>query len=199
MTVRSRGALLAALLLAPAAGAQSLWKARQSAPSLIADTSAREIGDLLTIVIRERQIVENEETTALERTTSLDAILESFQVLPNLFEPLPDAKGTAKRTFDGKAQYDKEGRLETRIAAVVIDVQPNGNIVVEGRRRVIVNSETKTIRITGIVRPFDVLGNNEVYSEDVANASIGYEGEGQLTASTDRGWFGALLDIIWPF
>jgi flagellar L-ring protein precursor FlgH len=186
-------------LLAATAAAQSLWNPDRPSPSLFSDTTARAAGDVLTIVINEKQTVKNKEDTELQKTTSLDAALTNFDVLPNAFNPLPSVAGNSDRQFDGEAKYDKEGNFETRLSAIVIDVQPNGNLVVEGRRRIVIDKETKCIRVTGIVRPYDVTNANTVYSWQVANASIAYEGSGPLTRSTNRGFLGELLDFVWPF
>jgi flagellar L-ring protein precursor FlgH len=178
---------------------QSLWNPDRPAPSLFADTTARAVGDVLTIVISESQIVKNKEDTEFSKSTSLDAALTNFDVFPNAFEPLPGVAGSSNREFTGEAKYDKEGRFETRLSVLVIDVQPNGNLVVEGRRRIVIDRETKCIRVTGIVRPYDVTVVNTVQSWQVANASVAYEGNGALTRTTNRGFLGELLDFIWPF
>lgn len=187
------------LVLAPSLVAQSLWNPDRPLPSLFADTTARCAGDVLTIVISEKQTVKNKEDTELQKTTSLDAALTNFQVLPNAFNPLPSVAGNSDRQFDGEAKYDKEGNFETRLSVLVIDVQPNGNLVVEGRRRIVIDKEIKCIRVTGIVRPFDVTTANSIFSWQVANASVAYEGSGPLTRSTNRGFLGELLDLVWPF
>ena len=106
---------------------------------------------------------------------------------------------TSDRQFNGEAKYDKEGSFETRLSVIVIDVQPNGNLVVEGRRRIVIDRESKCIRVTGIVRPYDVTTANSIYSWQVANASVAYEGNGPLTRTTNRGFLGELLDLVWPF
>jgi flagellar L-ring protein precursor FlgH len=191
--------LLAFACLAALAPAQALWNPDRPTPSLFSDTTARAAGDVLTIIINEKQTVKNKEDTELSKTTSLDAALTNFDVLPNAFNPLPSVAGNSDRQFDGEAKYDKEGNFETRLSVIVIDVQPNGNLVVEGRRRIVIDKETKCIRVTGIVRPYDVTTANSIYSWQVANASIAYEGTGPLSRSTNRGFLGELLDLVWPF
>ncbi len=178
---------------------QSLWNPDRPAQPLFTDTTARNVGDVLSIVITEKQTVKNKENTNLKTDASLDAMISNFDVLPNTFNPLPHMAGSDKRDFTGTAQYDKEGSFDTKLSVVVIDVQPNGNLVVEGKKRVTIDQETKMMRITGIVRPYDVLANNSVESWQVANASVAYEGTGPLTNHTNRGWLGELLDFLWPF
>jgi flagellar L-ring protein FlgH len=190
------GAFFVTAALAPA---QSLWNPDRPSPPLCADTTARAVGDVLTIVISEKQTVKNKEDTELSKSTSLDAALTNFDILPNAFNPLPAVAGSSDKQFDGEAKYDKQGSFETRLSVLVIDVQPNGNLVVEGRRRIVVDREVKCIRVTGIVRPYDVTTANAIFSWQVANASVAYEGNGTLTRTTNRGFLGELLDFIWPF
>jgi flagellar L-ring protein precursor FlgH len=192
-------ALLALVLLVALAPAQSLWNCDRPAPSLFSDTTARAVGDVLTIIISEKQTVKNKEDTELTKSTSLEAALTNFNILPNAFDPLPSVSGNSNKTLDGEAKYDKEGNFETRLSVIVIDVQPNGNLVVEGRRRIVIDRESKCIRVTGIVRPYDVSTANAIFSWQVANASVAYEGHGPLTRSTNHGFLGELLDLIWPF
>ena len=77
---------------------------------------------------------------------------------------MPAIAGNSNRDLTGEAKYDKEGKFETRLSVIVIDVQPNGNLVIEGRRRIVVDKETKCIRVTGIVRPYDVTTFNTINS-----------------------------------
>ncbi|HYC77048.1 MAG TPA: flagellar basal body L-ring protein FlgH [Planctomycetota bacterium] len=195
-SLRLAAALAAASLVAPA---QSLWNPDRPLPALCSDLTAQGVGDLLTILVVEQQTVKNKEATELKRDASLDAALTSFNVLPDAFNTLPGVAGSASRDFKGDAKYDKEGSFSTTLTVQVLDMQPNGNLVVEGRRTIIIDGETKTMRITGIVRRYDVSASNTVRSTQVANASIAYEGAGTLTDATNRGWLGDLLDFIWPF
>ncbi|NRA94618.1 MAG: flagellar basal body L-ring protein FlgH [Planctomycetes bacterium] len=186
-------------LIVAATPAQSLWSARRPSPSLISDTTARNTGDVLTVVISETQTIKNQEKTEFRKDASLDASLDTWTIFEDLFDTLPAVSGSSNRDMISDAKYDKQGVLQTRISVLVIDVMPNGNMLVEGRRRIVMDQETKTIRFTGIVRPYDVTSLNTVLSENVANASIAYEGQGPLTATTSRGWLSELLDFVWPF
>lgn len=192
-------ALVFVAALAAASPAQSIWNADRPMPALASDLVARGLGDLLTILVVEQQTVKNKEATELKKSSDLNAQLTNFDVLPEAFNTLPAASGSSGRNFKGDAKYDKEGSFSTTLTVAVIDVQPNGNLVVEGRRTIVIDGEKKTMRITGVVRRYDVSSANTVRSTQVANASIAYEGEGVLTKSTNRGWLGELLDFVWPF
>lgn len=197
--MRSPRIVLALVLVcAPAAG-QSLWRLHGPQPPLVGDTTARRVGDIVTIIIDESQRIRNNEQSQFDKEVTLDAALTNFDVLPRAFEPLPAVEASSLREFDGTGRYDKEGSFETQLSAVVVDVLPNGNLVIEGRRHVIMDRETKTMKLAGIVRPFDITPQNTVMSSQVANASVSYEGQGPLTRSTNRGWLSSLLDVVWPF
>jgi flagellar L-ring protein precursor FlgH len=189
------------LVLAPAAGADSLWRRglANGAGSPIADLKARGLGDTVTILVDERQQVEADESLATEKTTDMKASIDDFNVDPDAFDPLPSFAISSSNVFDGSADLRKEGTFVTRITAVVVDVQPNGNLVVEGRRLVGFDGEEKWMTVTGVIRPFDVSSSNTIRSEQVANATIRYESSGELKRAMDKGWFSKAVDFIWPF
>lgn len=192
---------LVSLIFVGSCSAQSLWNPTRKYTPVYADTTARGVGDILTVLIEEDYRVENDESTEFTKESTLSALISNFDIAPDIFDdrPFPRIDGETSREFSGEATYDKDNSFRTTMSVVVLDVMPNGNLLVEGKRTLIVDGERKTIRLTGLVRRFDVAANNTVSSRFVANASIAYEGVGQLTRSTNRGWFSHLLDILWPF
>ena len=196
------------VLAAPAAAAQarpgSIYDVSRGPINLIADKTARRPGDLLTVLILETQNIKNEETSQLQRGTTLDYALNSFNIKPNAFGiPLPDIAATAQDDFNGRANYEKKGNFTARITAIVMDVLPNGNLIIKGRREIRIDNETKVIEFSGIVRRFDVMSDNTIASELVAEARVSYVGEGDLTTATNRGGFGGWIHKaivwLWPF
>lgn len=197
--------LLAALSSLAAAQTRpgSIYAVEHGPQGMIADKTARRPGDLLTVIISESQDLKNEETSTLNKQTSLNYGIDSFQLAPSLFDPLPDISASSSDTFNGTANYEKKGAFTARITAIVSDVLPNGNLVISGRREIRIDSETKLIEFSGIVRRFDVQANNTIQSELVAEARVSYTGDGPLTKSTNRYGVGALLHgaiaWLWPF
>jgi flagellar L-ring protein precursor FlgH len=120
-----------------------------------------------------------------------------------MFNPLPAIDADSTDNFIGSAKYQKTGAFTARLAAIVVDTLPNGNMVISGRREIRVDNETKLIEFTGIVRRFDIRADNTIQSELVANAEILYRGQGPLTKSTNRQGLGSVIhDAIawlWPF
>lgn len=181
----------------------SIYDAGNGPLGLISDKTARRPGDLLTVIISETQDLKNEETSTLNKSTNLDYSLDSFNIAPSFFDPLPDVAASSTDNFNGVANYEKKGEFQARITAIVSDVLPNGNLVISGRREIRIDNETKLIEFSGIVRRYDVQADNTIESELVAEARVSYTGEGVLTNSTNRQGIGSLIHSaiawLWPF
>jgi len=171
--------------------------------NMIADKTARRPGDLITVRIVENQEVKNEETSQLRKATTLDYKLDAFDIAPSAFDPLPRLAASSKDDFNGTANYEKNGEFTERITAMVMDVLPNGNLVIKGRREIRIDDETKLIEFSGVVRRVDIRADNTILSELVSDARVSYVGEGQLSDTTRRRGFGNLIHRIivwfWPF
>lgn len=196
--------LLLGLLTAPSASSQSLWT-DESARSMFADRRARNVGDILTIVVQENTSSSKENSTKTAKSTGIDAAIQSF-----LYSPagsgmlthngqMPAIKMASKSSFDGGGQIQNAEKITTRIAVRVIDVLPNNSLVVEGRRQTQISGETTDAVLRGVVRPEDVSANNTVFSYNVADASIQYLSKGPVTDSQRKGWFTKIWDKITPF
>ena len=171
----------------------------------IADQRARHVGDILTITIQEQTSVRNEAKVERRNDTSLAARLESYSLSEKTFKTnvLPRIDIRKEQDFQGEAKQNQNSDVRASIAVVVIDVQPNGNLVVAGVRSLQVDDETRTLRVSGLVRPLDVTPNNTVGSSQVADARIAITGEGANTRQVTRGPIGQLFDTLvwaaWPF
>lgn len=172
---------------------------------ILADLRARNVGDILTVTIQEQTSVKNEEKVQRRNDTSLAARLESFTLKENAFSDaaLPKFEVRKESDYNGEAKQNSGSEVRASIAVVVIDVQPNGNLVIAGTRSVTVNDETKTLKISGLVRPLDVTPSNTVGSAQVADARIAITGDGANTRQVTRGPVGQLFDTlvwaVWPF
>jgi len=181
----------------------SIYDPTRGPIGIIADKTARRPGDLLTVLIQESQDLQNQESSNLKKETTLDYALDSFNLKPSAFSVLPDVKASSTDDFTGTANYQKKGTFTARITAMVMDVLPNGNLVIEGRREIRIDNEVKTIEFSGVVRAYDVAPDNSIESELVADARLSYEGRGDMTDSTNRTGIGRLLhgliSWLWPF
>jgi len=206
-----RIALAATLLLAlvpTQAAAQgrpgSIYNPDNGPFGLVAEKTAFRKGDIVNVIIRENQTVKNQEASDLSKSTNLNYKINVFDVKPNTFgSPLPAIDADSADGFIGQAKYEKTGNFTARLAAIVIDTLPNGNLVISGRREIHVDNETKLIEFTGIVRRWDVQADNSIESELVANAEVVYRGTGPMTDSTNRRGIGGILHSaiswLWPF
>jgi flagellar L-ring protein precursor FlgH len=193
--------------LAPHADAQmrrgSIYDPSRGSCSPVASKIAARVGDLVTVVISETQNLENQESSDITKKTSLDYQIKNLDVAPNAFKPLPRLTTASDDEFNGAANYTKKGQFQARLTAVVVDVLPNGNMVVGGRREIRIDNETKLLEFCGIVRAYDVASDNSIASELVANGRVSYVGKGPLTNGTNRrglgGWVHDALDYLWPF
>lgn len=202
------GAVAAVLLLArseTAARGESLWQRRDAARAfLFFDTQARNVGDLLTVVISETTGVQNQEERALSKENEASS---SFDMESSASGDYGTAGGSAEfdfdseseRGFDGAASFRSQRDFATRLTASVVDVLPNGNLVISGRKNVVVAGDERILIVSGIVRPYDVSPDNTVQSRYIADFRVAYEGIGQEQAFTRQGFFGRFMNKVWPF
>lgn len=181
----------------------SIYDADQGPFTMIGTRTATRPGDLITVIISENQDVQNQESSDMTKGTTLDYQFTNLDLKPNLFSTLPRAAGTSDDQFRGTANYAKKGKFEARVTALVVDVLPNGNMIVNGRREIRIDKETKLIEFSGMIRRWDIAGDNTIASELVANAKVSYTGTGPLTNSTNRtglgAWFHDAIAWLWPF
>ena len=199
-----RSLFLLAAVAAPVA-AQNPYVRHGAHLGVVADLRARNIGDILTVVIQEQHSVRNQDKVERRNDTSLAARLETYSLSDDTFKTgnLPRIDIRKESDFLGESKQNSGSEVRASIAVVVVDVQPNGNLVVAGTRTVTVNDETRTLRISGLVRALDVTPNNTVGSAQVADARIAILGEGGGTRQITRGPVGQLFDTLvwacWPF
>lgn len=199
--------LLILICVAPLA-AESLWHADTlSDGNLYADATARRRGDLLTVVIQESTSVTEGEKMNTKRDNKVGAGVNLFpgsNALPSKVGEatagrLPGLNMESNKAFTGEGKFDLTHKVTSSIAVQVVDVLDNGSLVVRGSREVLVNEDTKTIRIAGIVRPSDIKSDNTVQSEKLYDLQVSIVGEGPISRAQQEGWFGKLIDIVWPF
>jgi flagellar L-ring protein precursor FlgH len=101
--------------------------------------------------------------------------------------------------FSGSGETTRTGSLSATITARIVDVLPNGNLAVEGKRELYVNNEKKEILVQGIVRTKDIAYDNSILSTQIADAKIIYTGIGVVGEKQTPGWLARVLDTVWPF
>lgn len=182
--------------------AQSLWQHRtDSRVFMFSDTRAHGVGDVVTIIIRENTDVDNKDKRAADKATDTGGTFDFNGSTSGggTASATFDSKATSNRKFDGTSAYKVEQEFSDRLTVAVLDLQPNGNLVVGGRRQVVVSGEARTLVVTGVVRPYDVARNNTVQSQFVGNLEMHYEGKGPESHFSNQGWLGRIGNKIWPF
>lgn len=185
----------------------SLWRDSGPFSRIYADPRARSINDIVTIQIIENSTASNkaELKTSKKTDTSMgiDNLLgletsEGSKINPN-FDNKNMIGATTNNSNQGNGETTRESTLTAYISARVVDVQPNGNLVIEAKKEVLVNKEKQIAVLTGIIRPRDISYDNIIQSNKIADMQIKFSGKGPVTEQTKRGWLGWLINTIWPF
>jgi flagellar L-ring protein precursor FlgH len=183
--------------------ANSLW--RNGSRSFFKDQRAHQIGDLLTVTVNITDQANFANETQRSRTTTEDSGITAFLgqslLSGKAASVLPGRLFTADSTssYDGKGSIQREESLTTNIAAVVTQILPNGNMVVEGKQEVRVNFEMRELIVAGIVRPEDIQSDNTIDSSKIAQSRIAYGGHGQITDVQQPRYGTQVMDILLPF
>ncbi len=197
-------AIAAVVIGLQTAPAQSLWR-DDTSHSMFADKRARAVGDILTILVQESTSSSKENGTKTSKSTSLDAAINTFLYSPTASGmltkngKLPAINMGSKNSFDGGGQVQSSEKMTARIAVQVVDVLPNGGLVIEGRRQTKIGQEVTDAILRGVVRQEDVAANNTVYSYNVAEATIEYVSKGPVSDSARKGWLTRVWDKVSPF
>jgi len=107
--------------------------------------------------------------------------------------------GSSESRFDGRAQTSRSGSLRATVTCQVEEVLPNGNLRIRGTKQVRVSRETQYLVLSGIVRPRDILLDNTVQSDLIAEARIEFTGAGVVADKQGPGWGTRVADTLWPF
>ena len=180
------GALAAGTLflaLAPVADAQSLWAMPGARTrSIFADRKAQDVGDILTIVISESTSISDTRSSSNSKSgkNSLDAGVGIFD-----FIKAASIGGSDSFKADGSAASKNTTR--GNVTVTVVDVQPNGNLVLEGTQSIWNNKNEHKITFKGICRPEDVTASNTISSTKIASATVRFDGKGPLNAKQRQG------------
>ncbi len=111
----------------------------------------------------------------------------------------PSVKGSAKSDFKGQGDTNREGSLVATLTARIVEVMPNGNLILAGRKELTINDEKQLLVLTGMVRPDDISSENVVLSSSLADAKVYYVGDGVIQDKQKPGWAVRAFDKIWPF
>ena len=185
--------------------ANSLW--RPGARAFFKDQRAAQIGDIVTVVVAIEDQAQLNNATSRNRTASEDAdATQLFGLQSNLSNFLPDAVDPTSlvsvgntSAHNGNGTVNRQETVNLQVAALVVDILPNGNLVIAGRQEVRVNFEVRDLRVSGVVRPQDITATNTIQHSQIAEARISYGGRGQLTDVQQPRYGQQLIDVLMPF
>jgi flagellar L-ring protein precursor FlgH len=191
------------------ASANSLW--RPGSKSFFKDQRATRVGDIVTVAVStaDSASLSNETKRSRSNTDSL-SMGNLFGYKQSLLDRLPGRGpsalgGAAELGMSGALNHEGKGsntRSETvviKIAAVIVEVLPNGNLVIRGRQELRVNQELREIQVAGIIRPQDIDPSNQISGEKIAEGRISYGGRGIISDVQQPPIGSQVLDIIRPF
>jgi len=180
----------------------SLW--RNGSRAFFKDQRAHQVGDILTVKVNitDKANIANE--TQRSRKNAEDSGIDNFfgkSKVPIMNSGVPTRIFTADSTAssDGKGSVNRNETLTTNVAGVVMQVLPNGNLVIEGKQEIRVNYEIRELIVAGVVRPADIESDNTIDSSKIAEARIAYGGRGQITDVQQPRYGQQVLDVLLPF
>lgn len=185
----------------------SLWQA--GARAFFRDQRAARVGDILTVLISMKDKAKLENKTDRSRSTGEDLSIGNIlglqsnldRILPGGFDST-DAEFvdvTGQSTTNGAGKIDRKEEIEMKVAATVIQILPNGNMVLSGQQEILVNHEMRILTVSGVIRPEDISSENSVSYEQIAEARIRYGGEGTLSDVQYPKYGQDVYDTIMPF
>jgi flagellar L-ring protein precursor FlgH len=183
--------------------ANSLW--RSGSRAFFKDQRAAQVGDLVTVVVSMTDSAQLNNVTTLTRASGEQAGIPDFAGLTSrlgmtsIIDPSKLISLSSSNSNVGNGQIQRNEAVALRVAGVVTQVLPNGNLVIAARQEFVVNSELRELKVTGVIRPQDIASDNTVLHDRMAEARITYGGRGEMTDLQTTRWGQQLMDILLPF
>ena len=182
--------------------ANALW--RSGSRAFFKDQRAAQVGDIVTILVSMKDTADMKSATTTSRTSTETGSLASFfgmqtRLPPSVTDPSKILNVGSSNSNGGSGQIQRNEAVTIRLAGVVTQVLPNGNLVVSARQEFRVNNELRELQVTGVIRPQDIASDNTVLHDRMAEARIAYGGRGELTEVQHTRWGQQLMDILLPF
>ncbi|ADU65917.1 flagellar L-ring protein [Desulfurispirillum indicum S5] len=176
----------------------SLWSDTNVTSIYFLDQKARRINDIITVRVVESSSASNSGNVATSRDSSVNMGVTS--VLGKERGSLnPAVQANAGNSFAGSGQLQKADNITATVSTRIVKVLNNGNMVLRGKREIMIDNEKQMLFVSGVIRPEDIDADNTVMSSALADAQIMYTGSGALAASRKPGWGTTFLNTIWPF
>jgi flagellar L-ring protein FlgH len=178
----------------------SVWSDRAGYGDAFRDVKARRPADIVTVQVLESTSAVSEASTETAKSSSVDKQYTSLAGLEGLIAELPNLVDISQSSqFSGDASTSRRSVLSTTLTARVVEVFPNGNLLIEGNRELVVNGERQIVTLRGVVRPTDVSMDNIVLSSRIAEMELEVSGRGLISDAQNPGVLYRILSGIWPF
>ena len=160
-----------------------------------------QVGDVITVLLNESTQAARSQVGSISRNSTNDMLSPGLAVLGNKLGGLMRGTDFSKTDISNKGTgtADQTASLTGSVAVSVVEVMPNGNLVLRGEKQLALTEGSEVIQVAGIIRPEDVAPNNTVQSRRLANAQISYRGTGDLANATRAGWGTSAVLKLWPF
>ncbi|HUT62613.1 MAG TPA: flagellar basal body L-ring protein FlgH [Anaerolineae bacterium] len=175
------------LFIAMSAGLAADWSSAEDNPvverevSLYSDVKAQRIGDVLSVIISESNSATNTARTNTNNQNKTNAKGEATTgALKGLFPGVGGSMDVSNQ-YNGQGNTLRNGQFTSRMTVKVVDIYPNGNLVIEGTKTMEINEETEVVTLSGVVQPTDISSSNTIYSYQIANAKFTYKGKGSIS------------------
>jgi len=166
---------------------------------LFEDRRARSVGDILTISINETTSASKKSSSTAGRTGSTNAAVTGLAGLPGKSMLGSNVAGTSASAFEGKGDSASNNVFTGIVTVTVIEVLPNGNLLVSGEKQLGINQGSEFVRFSGVVNPASIPSSNTVSSNQVADARIEYRGNGYIDEAQTMGWLARFFLSVLPF
>lgn len=185
--------------------ANSLW--RQGSRAFFKDLRASEVGDVITVVINIADEAKlNNKSTQKRDDNSVAGITNLLGLEANLSKLLPSGVSagslvntSSDRNISGDGSIERKETINLKVAAVITQVLPNGNLVIHGRQETSINFEVRELQVAGVIRPEDVSSTNTIQYEQIAEARVAYGGRGSISDLQRPRWGSEIVDVLLPF
>lgn len=167
--------------------------------SLFDDRRAHRVGDTLTVNLVERTQAAKNASTSSNRATGVTAGIPTMTHIPLGYLRSLDLSASSDNKLKGEGSSAADNAFTGTITVTVIDVLPNGNLVVSGEKQLAINQGEEFIRMSGVVNPIFLTTSNTVNSTQVADAKIEYKGSGFIDEAQRMGWLARFFQYISPF
>lgn len=178
--------------------------------SLFSDKKDLQIGDIIQVLIEET--VENESKNSRDMSKTNTSNLSGGVFAPSA--GVTSTAGTARKlnsgvglgfssnstgSFKGSSKQSTDEEFTTKVSAIIEQTYQNGNYFIKGSKEMLINGQKQIIKISGVIRPYDISPENTVYSYQLANLKVMYEKNGEEMDSIRKPWGTKLIETIWPF